>query len=281
MLVLWKDLDGGKLPPKGREQLRQDVYLATDFLSHLTGEKVDPYEAYWDPPDPNPREWEPLRDVLPFEIQEARHEFPRLAKHYIDRYHAVAPLHGRFDELRVSRLTERWWSQSYAFRRFCLAFLRLHRHIGGAVNRGRRIALTAETPIDFLLLGVLAVEKLLAERVLAVKGRTPLDPFKKLVVDRADAVEHAWCLPDLSAKVSKRWKDETELYDLTLSGQNPFRPADDTSLLTYLADTFLNFAKLRNYAAHHDRLDEELVYTETGAIALEALLLVVFLTLDL
>jgi hypothetical protein len=280
LLVLWKNLEPVNLPPKAREQLRQDVYLATDFLFQVTGEKVNPYEAYWDPPDRLPREWERLREVIPFELDEARHEFPRLATPYIARFHALDPASMRFDGAHLRRLTDHWWPKSYAFRRFCLAFLRLHRHYGGAVNRGRRIALTAETPTDFLLLAVLAVEKLLAERFLAGKGPTSLISFKKLVLGRAGAVEQAWRLPGLSAEITGRWKKETELHDLTLSGRNPFGPARDTSLLAYLADTFLTFAKLRNYAAHHDALDDELIQTETGAIALEALLLVVFLTLD-
>jgi hypothetical protein len=281
LLVLWRDLDRADLPPKTREHLRQDVYWATEFLSHLTGRDVDPYDQYWNPPDRNARRWERLRHVLPFELREARHDLPHLASHYLKRYHSLASPRRRYEKARIRDLTERWWPQSYAFRRFCLAFLRLHRHYGGAVNREHRIQLTAETPIDFLLLLTLAVEKLQAERFLvAAGGPAQLPYFNTLVLDRAGAVGKAWGLPSLRSLVKIGMDTQTKLFDLTLTGRNPFRPARKASLTRYLADTFVTFAKLRNYAAHHDKLDQELIHTKTGAVALESLLLVTFLTLD-
>jgi hypothetical protein len=50
LLVLWSHLERVGLPPKARERFRQDIYLATDFLRHLTGRRVDPYDPFCDPP---------------------------------------------------------------------------------------------------------------------------------------------------------------------------------------------------------------------------------------
>lgn len=289
LLVLWSHLDHAGLPPKAREQFRQDIYWATDFLGHLTGRRIDPYDPFWDPPDPNAREWERLRAVLPFELDEARHELPRLAGYYLERFHSVASARRRYDEARIHRLTEEWWPKSYAFRRFGLSLLRLQRHYGGAVNREHRIMLTEETPIEFLLLLTLAVEKLLAERYFATQGPSEHPDFSALVRARAEVVGNAWRLHALKGRVDTRLKRdkksgtlETQLRDLTLKGKSRglFRQARKGSLTGYMADTFVTFAQLRNYAAHHDKLDYELIHTKTGSVALESLLLVAFVTLD-
>ena len=286
LLVLWSHLEQVGLPPKARERLRQDIYLATEFLGHLTGRRIDPYDPFWDPPDPNAREWERLRAVLPFELDKARHELPRLAGYYLERFHGVASARRHYDEARIRRLTEEWWPKSYAFRRFGLSLLRLHHHYGGAVNREHRIMLTEETPIEFLLLLTLAVEKLLAERFLATQGR-PVKAlgFGPLVIDRAADLGNVWGLSQLKDRVEKRLSKESLLHTLTetgrtRTGRKPFRQPRKASLTDYMADTFVTFAQLRNYAAHHDKLDHELIYTKTGAVALEALLLVAFTTLD-
>lgn len=286
LLVLWSHLEHVGLPPKARERLRQDIYLATEFLGHLAGRRIDPYDPFWDPPDPNAREWERLRAVLPFELDEARHELPNLAAYYLERFHGIASARRRYDEVRIRRLTEEWWPKSYAFRRFGLSLLRLQRHYGGAVNREHRIRLTEETPIEFLLLLTLSVEKLLAERLLATQGR-PVKAlgFGRMVIDRAAAVGSAWRLSQLKHRVEKRLSVESALYKLTETGRTdtgkrPFRQPRKASLTDYMADTFVTFAQLRNYAAHHDKLDHELIHTKTGAVALESLLLVAFVTLD-
>lgn len=286
LLVLWSHLEHVGLPPKARERFRQDIYLATEFLRHLAGRRIDPYDPFWDPPDPNAREWERLRAVLPFELDEARHELPNLAAYYLERFHGVASARRRYDEVRIRRLTEEWWPKSYAFRRFGLSLLRLQRHYGGAVNREYRIRLTEETPIEFLLLLTLSVEKLLAERLLATQGR-PVKAlgFGRMVIDRAAAVGSAWRLSQLKHRVEKRLSAESALYKLTETGRTdtgkrPFRQPRKASLTDYMADTFVTFAQLRNYAAHHDKLDHELIHTKTGAVALESLLLVAFTALD-
>lgn len=286
LLVLWSHLEHVGLPPKARERLRQDIYLATEFLGHLAGRRIDPYDPFWDPPDPNAREWERLRAVLPFELDEARHELPNLAAYYLKRFHGVVSARRRYDEVRIRRLTEEWWPKSYAFRRFGLSLLRLHRHYGGAVNREHLIRLTEETPIEFLLLLTLSVEKLLAERLLAIQGR-PVKAlgFGRMVIDRAAAVGSAWHLSQLKHRVEKRLSVESALYKLTETGrtdtgERPFRRPRKASLTDYMADTFVTFAQLRNYAAHHDKLDYELIHTKTGAVVLESLLLVAFTALD-
>ena len=289
LLVLWSHLEHVGLPPKARERLRQDIYLATDFLWRLTDRRVDPYEPFWDPPDFNAREWERLRVVLPFEPDVARHELPNLAAYYLKRFHGVVSARRRYDEVRIRRLTEEWWPKSYAFRRFGLSLLRLHRHYSGAVNREHRIRLTEETPIEFLLLLTLSVEKLLAERYFAGQGPSEHPDFNALVRGRADTLGDAWHLRDLGSRVGSRLKrdkksgkSETQLRELTSKGKSRglFRQARKRSLTGYMADTFVTFAQLRNYAAHHDKLDYELIHTKTGAVALESLLLVAFVTLD-
>lgn len=277
LLVAWKHLSG--LPDAATEQFRADIALAVDWLSILEGRPVYAYEPFWSPADLQPRDWEYLSEVLPYELDEARHEFARWAVPYLERYNTSASMRRRYDEERIAGILDRHWKDRYSLRRFCLAFARLHKHYGGAVNRGKGVRLVAASPIDFLVLSTLYAEKLQAELFLSGR-RKVLDPFQALILGRARAIGVAERLPDLEPMVRRRWKKETGLHHITVTRRTPFRRARKRSRTLYLADSLLNFAKLRNYAAHHDILDWKLLNTSAGGPAIEALVLAVLLTLE-
>lgn len=224
------------------------------------------------------REWAALPDVLAYEWYEAKERFPRTATGYLADYNQAAPSGHSFDESAlVNRLAEAW-PRSVPFRRFVLAFHRLHAHDGGAINRAYRIRLREETPIEFLLLCALLAEKLLNETYLSRNPNAEIPKFNGLVLWLVGEIASARGLNELRSKVERRLKGmETKLYDLPQTRQNPFKAAAPGSEEAILEEAFVNFVKIRNYAAHHDALDFELIHTPAARPVLQALLLIVLL----
>jgi hypothetical protein len=73
------------------------------------------------------------------------------------------------------------------------------------------------------------------------------------------------------------------LHDLTAQKNNPFstgRHLPRASLAEALSAMFFDFVVTRNYAAHHDCIDDEIVYRAWGRDPLEGLLGVVLLSLS-
>ncbi len=282
LLVLWNDINWRNgwedLPDVALERLRQDIYWAVQFLGRVTGDPVDLDDPFWNPPDRMAREWATLPDVLAFEWHEAKESFPRNALHYLEAFNKVASPGGSFDEAALAKQAERM-NASVPFRRFVLAFFRLHQHYGGAINRSTRIRLREETPIDFLLLCALFAEKLVSEVYLSRNRGTTLPKVKRLVLWFAGEVGNAKGLSGLQARVARRLKSgETELYDLPQTHRIPFNTPATDSEEAIIEEAFVNFVKIRNYAAHHDALDFELIHTSAAMPVLESLLLVVLLT---
>ena len=71
---------------------------------------------------------------------------------------------------------------------------------------------------------------------------------------------------------------KTDLYDLPQTMEMPFLADHDIQhpdlLGQRLVRSFANYAILRNYAAHHDCLDRDLIYSPVATVAVEALLVV-------
>lgn len=278
LLVLWNDIDWRNgwedLADAALERLRQDIYWAVQFLGQVAGDAIDLDDAFWNPPDRMAREWAALPDVLAFEWHEAKENFPRNALHYLEAFNLAAP--GRaFDEAALAKEAERM-NASVPFRRFILAFHRLHQHYGEAINSEFRIQLREETPIDFLALSALFAEKLVNEAHLSKKPGVPLPGFNGLVLWFAGEVERAKGLAGIRARVEQRM-GETKLFDLPQTRLNPFKAAPAATEEALLEEAFVNFVKLRNYAAHHDALDFELIHTAAAQPVLQSLLLIVLM----
>ena len=248
--------------PKGvRAHLQQDIQRAVDFLAEATGTAVDYDEPFWGiPEDRQRREWAPLPEALPYESHEVRREFPYRASIYLEDINAL--LEGKpFEETALKELVLAWWPRSVALRRFCLAFQRLHDQL--ISEKGDKIGLRAQTPIEFLILCVLHAEKILRDRYLEGRTGTTRSPsVTKLLLVEAEKVLWARGFPDCDAGLSEMedlLKARGQLHDLHLNPRSPFVEAADFTwggdLEKRLLVSFANLGILRNYAAHHDCLD--------------------------
>jgi len=291
LLVLWSEwefLDRRRAFPQALwEHLREDIELAVFMLQVVADEEVDPSDSFWDPPDPNPRRWARLKDVLPYEEWHAQEEFPIYAALYLANANRVLPDRGLTDRGSLTERVRRHWRQSAGFRRFCLAFLRLHEHYGGRVNARHLVPLTATTPMAFLELCALETEKTLTEAARSLNPEMRASPgLKDLLIGTFDQIASRLSLAareGIKARLREEFNHETSLHDLPRTRRNPFLSLDDTGRRDageFLRRAILNVAVMRNYAAHHDCLDHELINSGMAMAPIESMLVTMLLMLD-
>ena len=251
------------------------------FLEEATDQEVDLDDPYWGIPDDGmSRGWTPLPEALPYENLGARRAFPLQADVYLEDLNRLNGIRV-FDRTRLKVLVDRWWPRSVPLRRFCLAFHRLHGSL--PTERDDRIGLRAQTPVEFLILCVLHTEKILRDAYLATAVTAATVPrlgAGALAKFSAEAVLRSYGFrreQDGSQELASLLKRKSQLYTLPLNPRNPFVATtaftwgDD--LAKQLLTAFANFVILRNYAAHHDCLDDQLVYAPMAETALEAVLI--------
>ena len=289
LLVTWNDWasrEGGAFAPRVlREHLREDVDLGREILEHTIGREVDPLDQFWNPPDFNPRRWARLKDVLIFEDWEAKESFVEYAPLYLKETARLWAGQLKVDRQLLAELCRLGWGRSVGFRRFVLAFHRLHCHFRGrATDVGHLVHLTVETPMAYLTLCALETEKLLYEAfrlVWTVPRKAPnLNALFGAMFGRlADAFDLDVSQVDLEALLRKH----TRLHNLEQTRELPFCRLDDIGTeekAEFVARAFVNVAILRNYVAHHDCMDTQLIYSGLAMVPIESMLALVVLNLQ-
>jgi hypothetical protein len=282
LLVLWKNwASRPDIPDGARGLLRQDIHRAFEFLGIVSGAPVDFTDPFWDPPDRQPRAWAVPDDVLPFELTKARQLFPLTAPTFLEPLNAVLPAEQRFTRDRLTALLNCWWVASRSLRRFLVHVHRLHQ-TGSTTTDDNPVTFEASTPVDQLILVTGSTERLLLERYLQRKGGQVTAPgFRELLLDTMDTITTNLSIPSIRDELMPLLK-ETGLYDLTLTIRNPFAKAKNLpsgTLRAELTAAAFNFATMRNYGAHHDVLDDELISQNWGREPLDALHIVAVLLL--
>lgn len=197
------------------------------------------------------------------------------------RSYRVVPQGKQLDEAAIEKLTAKWWPHSVAFRRFALAYHRLYGHYVGRINEQRLVGLEEETPIEFLILCALLIEKLLGERL----GSNPPKEFNKRVLVAARCIAKPYGIQDcqafsaeLALALGKGPLGKTQLHELPQKLQDPFVQESDFQhpdpAARFFLKTFANFAVMRNYSAHHYCIDEQLFQEGWVAAGVEALMIV-------
>jgi hypothetical protein len=284
LLGLWREWSRDSPSTAARALLQADIAIAIQSLEVLTGQPENPQDEFWSPADRQPRGWARLTDALPFEAHQAQHRLPEQAAAEIDRsdYHALAPPHLKLNESALEKLTAEWWTKSVALRRFALALRRLTDHNFGHVNEQRLVALVEETPVEFLILCALHGERFLHERFAPGAGWS----FWKLLQAAAERFATSYGIVDKTAfldELKEAYHSKARLHDLPQNPGDPFTTAASfrhpEPFARFWLSTLTNFAVMRNYAAHHDCLDDKLFQNYWVAAGLEALIIVMFATL--
>ncbi|EGV16446.1 hypothetical protein ThimaDRAFT_4215 [Thiocapsa marina 5811] len=303
LLVTWQDwanVDDVALPGgyKLRALLRQDIEYALVLAEILSGSEVDFLAPFWTNSDRRSRRWAQLIDALPWEAELARYHFPDLAMMYLESHVTVVPSSFSLDAEEIRSVISAYWSRSRPLRRFCLAFYRLHKELSDEDLGAEQGVVRSNERIEQLLLTVLNAEKLLVSIAQNRNGGSGDRKTRKIAKDQLNFTLgkfrlHGNDVGRKSREAAKRLLDAyADLYDLGSRGDRIFVSADAVESGSVQADyfvaAFVNFVIVRNYAAHHDSLDSQLVFRNEcdvgehqGRVALRSVLSVVITCLQL
>jgi hypothetical protein len=262
-------------------EIQRDVYLAVQWLCHLTGNELDHYMALWsDPPHQQREAAAELADVLPFAFYSQRKQFLRSAPHYLKDFNKLARddeklegdrLAARVDALRLGYAT--FESAVYAFSEMHDAMTWDTQHRGLHFGDRRPLVHYAH----FALRAEAALREYLKKH-LAADDESTLPSFLPALI-RACAAQQG--IPqNIIAEFDRVTHLRKKLNPTMLFDQPPNPVAVIQSLPTslsgldqHLFHAFLYTCVARNYFSHHHYLDDKLMYTKESALMIGGILI--------
>lgn len=276
--------------PSLLRRLQQDIQYATRLLEDLTGDPIDPFDSFWQWPGRDRLEWAQLIDALPYEEWRARQEFPGQSVSYQRSFPSCL----QSSDVETAQALTRHWSTCRPLRRFVLAWFRLHRELRG---RGKDLpaesTITADELIEQYNLIGLHTERLLRD-VGATDTNSPLHKQATSTRVMRDAAQRSLRSIGAAVTVTDQSIDtllgtRTKLHNMPDLLSQICQPADVASGnndADHVIAAHVNALIARNYAAHHDYVDHELVYPSSddskphpGFLLVSSCLLVVFAAL--
>ncbi len=276
------------------ELLRQEIEYSIHYIETLGGSRVDPLDEFWSPSAASGAAAR-LIDALPREEDLARRDFPWQAEPYLRKQRvALEPL-SKLDRGALRSLIEQNWTRSRALRRFVLAFERLHKELHGQRLTAEEGLIRQTERIEQFNLAVMHAERVMSLETRERGRRQGHSDVRPLVRECLNHVLGRWGLLSrgFSRVVQRRVAElmtRAQLHDLEEASRLPLVDVQEVRSGNGAADqliaAYVNFLIARNYAAHHDVFDFELVYPggekgakHQGATALESVMLVVVTTL--
>lgn len=273
LLIMWREWTGrfSRLTCRGKQildLLRQEIEYSVFYLERLTGQTTDFLDEFWHDAH-QVHEWACLIDALPREEELARRDFPRTALMYLERYQNTIPQIGALDDDALRRLISENWQKNRPLRRFVLACHRLHRELRGQdLMESEAIIRRAERIEQFNLM-IMHAERVLSYEYRERQQSSKYPEVRKLAKDTLNHLLGRWSLTgDVSRIAQQRTKEllkqHAMLHDLDpaqgLPLVSPSDVASGSDAADHSAAMLINFVIARNYAAHHDAVDANLVY---------------------
>lgn len=264
--------------------LQDDIQLAMIWVIQLTGKTFDDFDAEWRLPYMGHWQWLALDEALPYNFVRHQKKFVQLAPYYLKPFNELENNARTYDEASLPALVRKLQSGNAAFAGFLSAFYELHDQLTTKSFAERGIDFRELRPLDHYSLLAIRAEGCL---------RRELDSLKKLsdIKTRSQGLTSYIVklsgLRSVSNKVTGRLSDKdlrelTQLYDRSadpISAIQKIRTGG-TAMDDQLTQAFLCCMLARNYFAHHDYLDEELLRSEKSGFMLRGILLTVLVLLD-
>lgn len=275
--------------------LRQDIQYAIAYIEAVSGEAVDVLDSYWTH-TPRHDRIAHLIDALPREEDLARREFPCNADVYLCKSRAAIPQIAHLDQSGLRQMLASHWQTNRALGRLVLAFYRFHRELRGTqLTEESGVVRQAERIEQFNLVAMNA-ERVLSHEYRKRRSEKTHPDVRKLVKDSLNFVLCRWQLTGAislkaQAIVKALLQARSQLHALNETEGLPLvsmtEPNSGNAVVDHLIAGFVNLVIVRNYAAHHDELDFDLVYftldgkrPHPGGLALESILLAICCTLS-
>lgn len=262
--------------------LRADVQLGMGWLIRLGDKSFMDYVEEWEKPYMDNVGWASLDEVLPYEFLLHQKKFAQMAPHYLKAYNEVASKRMQLPQAKIATLCRRLQRRNSAFVGFASAFFDLHEEL--RYNSFDEVGLDFRMlrPLDHYAMVAIRAESCLREELRRL-GLLDSLPSQKQTL--AIYVESLSKHRGVNAKIIGTFMTKRDLADLKDDRENPIGRIQslETSLSERehkLVQAFLCCTLARNYFAHHDFLDHELLHTSRSEFLMQGIILTVLTLLD-
>lgn len=261
---------------------RADIQLVMGWLIRLGDKSFMDYVDEWEKPYMGNAGWAPLDEVLPYEFLLHQKKFAQMAPHYLKSYNAVASERKQFSQDKIATLCRKLQRTNSAFAGFASAFFDLHEEL--RYNSFDQIGIDFRTlrPLDHYAMVAIRAESCLREELRRLGLLDSIPSQKQTLTFYLERLANH---RGVNSKIVGTFMTKRELADLKDDRENPIGRIQslETSLCErehMLAQAFLCCTLARNYFAHHDFLDHELLHTSKSAFLMQGIILTVLTLLD-
>ena len=265
------------------ETLRTDIFFAVEWLCLLTGKMLDDYLDLWQYTHIGQESWATLKSVLPFEYYTDREYFLRQAPFYLSDFNKRLPKKNRFEDGRLRAAVKRISAKNRHFNSFLSSFRKLHEELAPKPVQPGGIDFRNRSPLDYYLLLAIRAETCFRAELKACGKLAHIEPkeqglgtYMLSLAKQAGLDNKAIGCFATNCSATSNLVDEPEaliasiwaLVGTTGCSQGPIGQA----MLYCLVG--------RNYFAHHDYLDTELLNEKSSQFLLGGVLLAVLTLLN-
>lgn len=258
-------------------KLRADIQLAVGWLLALGERSFMDYIDEWEKPHMGNLGWAPLDEVLPYEFLSHQKKFTQMAPHYLKPYNAVASKRRRLPDEKIAIQCRRLQRTNSAFAGFASAFFDLHEELRYESFEEAGIDFRMLRPLDHYAMVAIRAESCFREELRRLNILDSIPSPKQTLVSYLETLANN---RKVSSKIIGTFMTNRELADLKDDRENPIGRIQtlQTALCEQdkmLVQAFLCCTLARNYFAHHDFLDHELLHSSKSEFLMRGIILTV------
>lgn len=263
-------------------KLRMDIQTAIVLLLALGDKSFTDYVDEWQKPYMGNTGWAPLEEVLPYEFLAHQKKFVQLAPLYLKPYNAVCGQRKKLTDEKVASQCRHLQRTNSAFAGFTSSFFNLHEelHYRSADDEG--IDFRTLRPLDHYAMIAIRAETCFREELRRLGLIDSIQPSKQSLAFYVEALANH---RGVESCITGGFMTNRKLTDLR--GERP-DPIGSIQSLQHsarehqhmLVQAFLCCELARNYFAHHDFLDRELLHSSKSEFLMRGIILTVLTLLD-
>lgn len=262
--------------------LRADIQRGMVWLIALTGKTFAEYDAEWRRPFMGNWGWAPLDEALPYDWVRHQKKFVSLVPHYLKRFNEVVGKETCYEGESLGQLVQRLQQENHAFGGFLSAFHELHDHLSHRPFDKHGLDFRHRRPLDHFALLAIHAEGCLRREL---DQLNLLEQIPNEYQGLSRYIRELAQVRRISVRAIGSFSSNKGIADLKTDRNDPIGRimSLETKLPKkehHIVHAFLSCLLARNYFAHHNFLDNELLFTNRAEFMLTGILLTVLLLLD-
>lgn len=264
-------------------KLRADIQLAIGWLLALGEKSFMDYVDEWEKPYFGNVGWAPLDEVLPYEFLAHQKKFVQMVPHYLKPFNAVCGKSKKISDEKIVVQCRSLQRTNSAFAGFASSFFDLHEELRYKSFDEAGIDFRMLRPLDHYAMLAIRAEICLREELRRLGVLDTIPSQKQTLVSYIEILANR---RGMNSKIVGTFMTKRDLADLKDDRVDPIGRIQALEITLCERDHMLVQALLcctlaRNYFAHHDFLDHELLHSSKSEFLIRGILLTVLTLLNI